>query len=327
MSSIFIYFIAGVALVILMRWRLLYREVPAPSLEDVGGAVYRVGEAHVVDCGPEHPAATVLCMHGFVENLKYFTEHYRDADVQLVLINSGDYHLPIADPQRTRADWAHRPDAPLGTILYDAQVLVQALEHLPRSQSIRVHGHSRGGAVVMQASLLRPDLFEDVEVVLEAPVLPQARPRKPLSERERWFMPLFFALWRRAPINDKNKRIYGRLDIPRKRALIEELPFNGRRVSTLVTNQRDIEHWMRDHDAAAYRHLARGVILVPDDDRVLDGRSMKASATQAANLKVVEVAECSHFALQDRPEVIPPVIKLETEGAGASQEESGADTV
>ena len=48
-------------------------------------------------------------------------------------------------------------------------LMLRALEHLPRSPIVRVHGHSRGGAVVLEAASMRPELFKDVEVLLEAP--------------------------------------------------------------------------------------------------------------------------------------------------------------
>src|SRR5699024_2439048 len=158
---------------------------------------------------------------------------------------------------------------PAGSIEYDAQVLVQALENLPCSDVVRVHGHSRGGAVVVEAAALRPDLFEKVEVVLEAPVLPQGQTVTPLSPVLIWLAPFVFALWRLMPISPLNRGAYGSLENPRKRKLISGLPFNGKRASILIENMRFMDVWMRVRQHDVYRALRRGVVLVPENDKVL----------------------------------------------------------
>lgn len=295
-----------------VRQWLLYREGAMLFDEPFDGVVYRVGDAVVAErrCPqPDRPRATVICMHGFVENLAYFTHFYDDPQIQLILVNSCGYHVPITDPEYRQASWAEVPKAAKGTIEYDAMVLNQALEHLPRSDTIRVHGHSRGGAVILEAASLRPDLFENVEVVLEAPVLPQARSYRALSRGQLWFMSFLVPLWRRQPIGPHNRGAWGPLEDERKRMLIEGLPFNPKRVSTMVTNMKSLGRWMECRPLTLYQPIHRGWILVPEKDRVLDTRTMYESATKGAGpgVHVVRIEGCSHFPLFDRPDVIPPL--------------------
>lgn len=303
------------SVVAVMAWRavLLYRVSPQHHAEPFDGIVFRVGTACVVERASANPRATVICMHGFVEDFRYFTQFYADRDVQLIMIMSADYHVPIIDPQYRNADWIKTPLLSEGTIEYDAMVLTQALEHLPKTSSVRVHGHSRGGAVALEAAAMRPDLFRDVELILEAPVLPGAKPRRPLSPVMYWLFPFLIVQWRRHPISNYNRRQWGRLDDPRKRELIMGLPFNPKRVVTMIRNVKSIAAWQARKNYDLYRNVERGTVLIAEDDQILDPVSMRASAEQAAGrLRNVWLPNCSHFVLWDQPSAIPP---LETSGA------------
>jgi pimeloyl-ACP methyl ester carboxylesterase len=292
------------------RARLLYRVGAPRQVEDFDGVVYRVGDAAIAERRNRRARATVIAMHGFLENPCYFTRHYADPDIQLILITSGDYHVPFAAPQYRTADWARAPDYVLGTIEYDAAVLVQALEHLPVTPSIRVHGHSRGGAVTLEAAAMRPDLFRGVEVILEAPVLPRGEPRRQVPRAARWFAPFYLALWRLRPISSVSRYVFGRLDDARKRALIAALPFNPRRLITATRNLESLETWMREREVGVYENVGGGAILIADDDQVLAPAAMRAAAQPAqGRLHIVEVRDCSHFVLLDRPEALPPLRK------------------
>ena len=282
---------------------------PCPS-ESFDGHIYRIGKSVIAERRCEQPRATVIGMHGFVSDMRYFTHHYSDPDLQLILVTSCDYHLPITDPREQPAPWAREPSEPDGTIAHDASVLVQALEHLPRTDLVRVHGHSRGGAVVLEAARQRPDLFENVEVVLEAPVLPQAHPYKTLTRPQLWLLPFFIPLWRLAPIAPHNRGAWGPLENERKRELITAFPSNPKRVATMMANLLDMTEWSQKHDASVFRNVRRGTVLVPGKDRVLESASMRESALRAKpELDVVELDGCSHFVLWDRPDAMPELAR------------------
>ncbi|MCP3163351.1 alpha/beta fold hydrolase [Myxococcus qinghaiensis] len=306
-----------VSVLALRQWLLRREGTPSPS-EPFDGHVYRVGKAVIAERRCEQPRATVIGMHGFVADMRYFTRHYGDADIQLILVTSCDYHLPITTPREHPAPWAKIPKEPEGTIAHDAAVLVQALEHLPKTDQVRVHGHSRGGAVVLEAAKQRPDLFERVEVVLEAPVLPQARPYTSLSRAQLWLLPFLIPLWRRAPIARHNRGAWGPLEDVRKRELIMAFPFNPKRVSTMVANLLDIGAWSQERDASVFRNVRRGTVLVPGKDRVLESSSMLESAQRGMpELNVVKLDGCSHFVVWDRPDAMPALARV-TERSTAS---------
>lgn len=310
MVWILITVLALVAVLVVVRWRLVHGALSPLDPEPFDGEVYRVGDATVLERSGEAPRVTVVGMHGYLENFHYFTEFYADPAIQLILIASADYHAP--EPTAT-PDWAREVASAPGTIEHDAEVLVQALEHLPRAEAIRVHGHSRGGAVVLEASILRPDLFRGVEVMLEAPVLPGGKTCTPISAVVLWALPFIVPLWRRNPISNQNRALWGRLDDPRKRQVISALAFNPRRIRTMLANLVSIAAWMKRTDA---QHLGavRGKVIIPAEDRVLDPEAMRASAARAGErLEIVAVPASSHFVLFDEPGLfeLPPLPRRE----------------
>jgi pimeloyl-ACP methyl ester carboxylesterase len=311
---------AALGLVLALRAWLVHRAWDAPPAVRLDAVAYDVGSAVIIERNGPAQWATVICMPGFLEDPRYFLHTYADPDLQLILLSSADYHVPFAGLKRQPAPWARTPTVEPGTIEYDAMVLVQALEHLPRTTSIRVHGHSRGGAVALEAASLRPDLFRDVELVLEAPVLPQSPPSLRLSPLVRWMFPFLMRSWRRHPISKANRHLYGRLDDPRKRELIEAFPFNPRRVLTLGRNVASLARWVRERDFRLYANVRRGVILIPDDDRILNPASMRSSAQHAQpHLSLVAVQDCSHFIAFDQPQAIPALRPPRLTGVGVER--------
>ncbi|NMO17058.1 alpha/beta hydrolase [Pyxidicoccus fallax] len=300
-----------IILVLAMRQWLLHRECEPSKSEPFDGVVYQVGKAAIAERRSDNPRATVICMHGFVADMRYFTDHYSDPDLQLILLTSCDYHVPISNPRHASVPWAKVPTEREGTIPYDAAVLIQALEHLPKTDTIRVHGHSRGGAVILEAASMRPDLFQRVEVVLEAPVLPQARPYVSTTAAQLWLLSFVIPLWRKQPINPRNLKTWGPLENnPRKRELIMAFPFNPKRVATMVSNLRGIDDWMHERDASLFKNVPNATVIVPGKDRVLDSQSMLESARKAGpSLNVVTVDGCSHFPIWDRPDVLPTLAR------------------
>jgi pimeloyl-ACP methyl ester carboxylesterase len=301
MTSILVYALAVVMVLVVARWLLVRRLQAPPVLEPFDGAMYRVGEATVLERTSKDARVTVVCMHGYLANFGYFMPFYAAPDIQLIMISSADYHVP---GPATTPGWARPVAGVAGTIEYDAAVLVQALEHLPRTARVRVHGHSRGGAVVLEASMLRPDLFETAEVVLEAPVLPGGKTRTAISAAVLWLLPFLIPLWRMQPISKRNQAVWGRLDNADKRRVISALPFNPRRIRTMLVNLRSIKAWS-ERDDAKRLNAVRGVVIVPGDDQVLEPASMAASAERAkARLQLVHAAGSSHFVLYDAPQLL-----------------------
>jgi pimeloyl-ACP methyl ester carboxylesterase len=309
MLSILAYALVAVLVLVIVRSVLVRRLQAPPAFDPFDGAIYQVGDATVLERTSKDPTVTVVCMHGYLENYGYFLPYYAAPNIQLILISSAGYCTPGT---ATSPGWARAVDGTPGTIEYDAAVLVQALEHLPRTSRVRVHGHSRGGAVVLEASMLRPDLFENAEVVLEAPVLPGGKPRTRISAAAMWVLPFLIPLWRLQPISKRNQALWGRLDNADKRRAISSLPFNPRRIHTMIVNLESIKAWS-ERDDARRLSAVRGVVLVPADDQVLDPATMATSAERGKpRLQTVHVPDCSHFVLYDAPQLLDLTAERQT---------------
>ncbi|MBL4835863.1 MAG: alpha/beta hydrolase [Pseudomonas sp.] len=298
----------AVLIIVYMRRWLLRREIPQQQATTFKGELYTVGQATIARRTSRQPArASVIVMPGFMENFLYFTEFYCDPAIELIMITSADYHVPVLDGRATVPAWSKPPAAEPGSIAYDAEVLNLALRNLVTTSNVRVHGHSRGGAVTLEAARQQPALFENTEVILEAPVLPQGKPYAPIPATARWFLPFFLPMWQQQPISARNISVWGPLENPRKRELIMGLPYNPRHCYTMDANMRDMAQWMENTSSDIYQHVKRGAILVPGKDRVLRTDAMRASAQQAENLQLIEIDGGSHFVIPDNAESIPPL--------------------
>lgn len=314
--------VGGAAIHLSRQW-LLGHERPGRHLEDFPGRIFRVGEAFVGHRpAGDDPEWTVVAIHGFLEDWRYFTGLYRDPSVELICVNSGGYHCPDNHAPRVKPEWEETPPYTVGTIAYDAHVLNQALAHVARGRKVRVHGHSRGGAVVLEAARQRPELFDEVEAVLEAPVLPggDAHPALALAFNRvaRYLLPFNFALMRRIPARLYARWVFRPLN-PRKLALVADLMSNPRTDRIALTNANDIESWMADTDTAIYENPRQGCVLIAETDLVLDRRRMIDSARRAKSLRIRETEGTSHFVTLDRPESLPALGRA----AGTDQPDSG----
>lgn len=286
---------------------LLAREVPSPPQASMDADVYSFNDGWIIRRHVQQPDATVLVMHGFLESPLYFTPYYQDPRIELIMLGGTGYQLPIRSTRLESLPWSHSSSHQVGTIAADAELLNLALEHLTSTRNLRVHGHSRGGAVALEAARQRPDLFSSVEVLLEAPALPQGQPYQQQPAVVRWILPLVHLLWQSKPSAALSSPIWGPLQNADKRELIMAMPFNPRNTRLLLTNLQDLLEWMRDTGSDIYSHVQRGAVLVPSNDKVLHSSAMLDSARQAENLQIIEVPDGSHFVLLDNPESVPPL--------------------
>src|SRR5690606_19849325 len=141
------------------RW-LLDRPVPQRQAVSMAAEVYRVGRACIIRRRSDNPVRSVVVMHGLLENPLSCTQYYGDPTIELIMLTSGGYPLPLANPVFEQPPWPTAPALVTGLIASDAQVLNLALQYLVSTPDVRVHGHSRGGAVVLEAARQRPELFE-----------------------------------------------------------------------------------------------------------------------------------------------------------------------
>lgn len=286
--------------------------------EAFNGKLYKVGNA-VVAYRPARGKAqkTVIAMPGFLEDHRYFTQLYTQDDVELILLNSCNYHPPVIPNHAENSSFFNKNGFVEGTIAYDAAVLNWATQNFATTQQVRLHGHSRGGAVVLEAIKQNPVLHKNHEVVLEAPVLPQGKGypalELALGRVGLYLLPLFVPLLKRIPVDLYASLIYRPLNL-RKKHLIAGLFYNPKTYQTILDNVHDLEQWMQQSDYSIYQHVAHGYVLIGEVDTVLDRSSMLLSAHQAGErLKVIETKNTSHFVSLDDPLTVPAMAALQVE--------------
>ena len=295
--------------------RKLLRPIDPAYTEMFSGRVYSIGKGAVSVRNHSAPAEnTVIAVHGFLENHCYFTQTYQAPDTELILLTCSNYHIPVSGPTIEPAPWQKPIKFLEATIEYDACILNQTLENLPSTQRVRVHGHSRGGAVIIEAMSQRPDLYKTVDVVLEAPVLPQGRLHPLVSALldpvSHGMWPWVIRLVNSAPSTAYGQTFFGKLN-PRKKTLLDKLFAATRDHLTIVRNIENIIAWMAKTETTAYKPMRHGTILIPKIDRILDREAMLKSAECSSNaIRIVETSATSHFVTLDSQEWVPSLSML-----------------
>lgn len=295
--------------------RKLIKPIDSVYSEMFSGRVYRVGKGAVsVRNHSGEAAQTVIGVHGFLENHCYFTQAYESPTTELILLTCSNYHIPVNGVTPESADWEVPIKYLEATIEYDACILNQALANLPSTDSVRVHGHSRGGAVILEAVRQRPELYENVEIILEAPVLPQAKLHalvttllEPVSHG---MWPWLIRIINSAPSSAYGQTFFGKMN-PRKKQLLSHLFSATRDHLTIVRNIENIMAWTERTDVDIYQNIRHGTFLIPQVDRILDRTSMLNSARQSpTTVRIIETQALSHFITLDSKEWIPSLESL-----------------
>jgi len=263
---------------------------------------------------------TIICFPGFMEDIRYFQELYKDNDAELILVNNANYHCPFLGARdtddMTELAWPENP-YPLGTIEHDAFYLGLVLEHLASGSNIVLHGHSRGGAVVLETGRQYPELTNakarSVSAILEAPVLPQARTAgKGAATLPHglacYLLPLLLGWLRNSSEERRIKRMMVGPVTPLKQQLLPNVPNNPRTYATCVTNLRSIVAWQRTTPIDAYNNFSALTVIMGEHDHVLCNHSMLASIEkgQAINqgVSLVQTERTNHFISLEQPEVM-----------------------
>ncbi len=274
--------------------------------EMFSGRVYRVGKGAVSVRNHSGEAVhTVICVHGFLANHCYFTDTYEAPTTELILLTCSNYHIPVNGVTPEDAPWDTHIKPLEGTVEYDACILNQALVHLPSTRNIRIHGHSRGASVILEAIIRQPELYRHVEVVLEAPALPQGRLHPMvtaiLKPIDHGMWPYLIRLINSTHYSIYSKTFFGRMNA-RKKLLLRNVFSATRDPLTIVRNLENIIEWMERRDASVYQYIGKGYILLPGTDHILDQTALVASASQCpARISIVQTRSSSHFiGLDDR---------------------------
>lgn len=290
--------------------RKLIKSIDQTYTEMFSGRVFTVGKGAVSVRNHSGKAEnTVIGIHGFLENHCYFTQSYQDATTELILLTCSNYHIPVSGPSPEPAPWELPIKSLEGTIEYDASILNQAMENLPTTDNIRVHGHSRGGAVVLEAIKQRPDLYTNADIVLEASVLPQGQLHPLVTAL---LEPVSHGMWpwvirfiNSTPASSYGQSFFGKMN-GRKKQLLNKLFTATKDHLTIVRNIENIMAWMEKTSFEVYDHINHGTFLIPKVDRILDRDAMLTSAENSPNsVRIIETEASSHFITLDSQEWLP----------------------
>lgn len=303
-----------------IRGKWLYAWQPRVNNESFEGDLYQVGESYVAKrSNVKKPKQSIVCMHGFMEDMRYFTEVYNDPEIELIMVNSCGYHSPFSLENLEKPDWAVSVPYPEGSIEYDAHVLTQAVENLASTKTIRLHGHSRGGAVVLEAVKQHPDLLGDKEVILEAPILPKGEPYPALALAFNavglYLLPISFTLFKKVPFGAYSA-VYKPLT-PHKKTLLAGLLHTPKCYTTILENADNMQAWWDTTDISIYDNVKKGTILIGSEDRILDRKSMINSAEAShKGIDVVLTEGTTHFVSLEQPhyarELVQKAVKKTT---------------
>ncbi|NQX89979.1 MAG: alpha/beta hydrolase [Halioglobus sp.] len=309
-----LFLLAFVALVLVARRYFATRVWPSVADEVFEGTVLRLGQNLL--CLPDRShldadevgRTTLVCFPGFLEDMRYFLEVHRDTPARLIVLNNGNYHNPFRGVSPSTPEWFKGNPHPVGTIAHDAFCVNQVLEHMTGPERVVVHGHSRGGAVMLEAGHQSPELARHVEVILEAAVVPRGRlyqnGEKRLQPVGFFLLPFMLSLMRVAP----RSRL---LDSPMmwvtnatKNRLVASIPFTPRQYATAETNSRNIIEWQATSGIALFDNFKRMTLFVGERDGVLCRDAMLQSASQSDAVEVIETCGTDHFISLEKPELI-----------------------
>jgi len=297
--------------------RKLIKPIEQTYTEMFSGKVYTVGKGAVSVRNHSSKAEnTVIGVHGFLENHCYFTQSYQNPSTELILLTCSNYHIPVSGPMPEPADWEVPIKYLEATIEYDACILNQALANLPTTRNIRIHGHSRGGAVILEAISQRPELYEHVEIILEAPALPGGKTHPLVSAMlepvSHGMWPWVIRLINNTPSSSYGQMFFGKMN-RRKKQLLQKLFTATRDHLTIVRNIENLFAWMEKADYSVYQHIRHGTFLIPKVDRILDRNLMLKSAQHSPNsVRIVETEAMSHFVTLDDQKWVPALDTIPT---------------
>ena len=269
---------------------------------------------------------TFVCVPGFLEDARYFLELHEGTSDDLILIGNGSYHSPFQNGGVESVEWDLNPHR-VGTIAYDAFHVARAVERLANTKDVVLHGHSRGGAVVLDAArqypqTMRPDDGR-VAALLEAPVLPQGRQAGPQlgpvgRAIQRYILPLGMAALRNISKKRLEKFPMMRPTNAHKTEILRSLFQSTKDYDICVENVGDIVEWEENQGYSLFDNYERITVLVGERDDVLDNRTMVASAKRGAlrnsGVKVVRTEKTNHFVTLETPEVVRRELRALFEG-------------
>ena len=277
------------------------------------GSVYHAEHTDIIKKeATSESDTTVICFPGFLENQHYFLELYQDEDIEFIGINNANYYSGFVAKKTEALDSSNKNPYEMSSIEHDAFVLCQVIEKLATRENIIVHGHSRGGAVILEAGRQRPDLTQSIRAILEAPVLPKAKVSNRLEMLVKfggfYTFPLFLNAMRRLPTKRMiTERSYYPLT-ERKKEILSKSSQLPKQYSTAISNMHDIRNWQLLSDYDLYGNFKEITVVLPEQDSVLCRKTMHTSARAIDTVNIVETNDTNHFITLEKPEAMRAIL-------------------
>ena len=318
------FFLIPLALVLLLVFALhayrqywFHRDLPQIYTAAFHGELMKVGATYIARRPAKNNSQrTIICFPGFLEDMRYFQNVYNDEEAELIFVNNANYHCPFPTSHVTELQWPVNPFL-VGSIEYDGFYLGLTLERLASGREVCIHGHSRGGAVVLETGRQYPALTTAkdrwVSAILEAPVLPQAKTAgnasAPLQHRINcYFLPIFFGLSRNMSTNRLLKLPMMQPTNTLKTHLCLSIFSTTRSYATCVNNIQSIFSWQQKMGFNLYDNFPALTVVVGERDNSLDRPSMLASAEQGqmrnSGLSILKTIGTNHFISLEQPDTI-----------------------
>ncbi|MFT7685212.1 MAG: pimeloyl-ACP methyl ester carboxylesterase [Candidatus Azotimanducaceae bacterium] len=277
------------------------------QLYEVGETVFAIREAE----GGEDK--TIVCFPGFTETMSYFTELYKDEKCQLILVNNALYHSPFDLSRSEKLNWAANPYQ-AATIQYDGFYLAKIIKDYATFNNIFVHGHSRGGAVVLDAGRQFPEITlaqgKSITAILEAAVVPKGtgvvpKPGKIGQAITQYLMPVMFNVYANISRGKLEKMPMMEPTNDLKTNMVMKNFKSPKHYWVYLINVSNIPEWQEEQPHSLYETYRQVVLIQGQRDDVLQNQTMEASAqigqTLNKNLRIVKTMGTNHFISLEKP--------------------------
>ncbi|MFT6898462.1 MAG: pimeloyl-ACP methyl ester carboxylesterase [Paraglaciecola sp.] len=312
---IFVLIIVFIALCVhLLRTGLAYKAWAAPAGESFKGELFSLGDNLV--CVPDRShlsvdvinKTTVICFPGFLEDMRFFLNVHKNTPARLIIINNANYQNPFSSAVSPTPEWFQSSSYLLGTIAHDAHCMNQVLKNMTGNESVLLHGHSRGGAVVLEAGVQQPEQSRKIQALLEAAVVPQGLLAGRRSQKQQpisfYFLPFVLTSWRLMSPTQLMRHPMMQVSNAYKEKIAGALPFAPRQYTTAVTSAKDIIDWQAKTAITSYTNYHTTTLVVGEKDHVLSRKAMLRSANSCPKVEVIETLGTNHFPSLEKPEVI-----------------------
>ncbi len=322
MITVLTYFALIAIAIHLFRQYWFDKSLPQVHSMNFDGELFHINETSIAIKRPAGtPTKTLICFPGFLEDQRYFLSLYDeggyvDKGFELILVNNANYYSPFIQKNVTPLQWDYNP-YPVGTIEHDGFIVAQVVKNLSRSNDIIIHGHSRGGAVVLEAGRQFPEFMKsdekNVTAILEAAVVPQGTmatgiPNPIIASLTLYLLPLVLGLSRNISEHRLLKMPMMQPTTAVKTHLLKTIFCNTKCYATCVENARNIADWQKQYFYDLYQNYDNVIVLIGERDDVLSVSTMKKSALEGAKLNqhviIIETTETNHFISLENPEVV-----------------------